>query len=45
MQATLNVHENLCAVLIENAVENYLLSAHTDHYALRKYEQPLPQDF
>ena len=26
-------------------IENYLLPTHTVHYALRKYEQPLPQCF
>ena len=36
MQTTLHVHENACTVLIENTTENYLLPAHTDHYALRK---------
>ena len=44
MQTALHVHEKLCTVLIENTIENYLLAAHTDHYALRK-EQPLPQTF
>ena len=39
------MHENLCMVLIENTIENYLSPAHTDHYALRKQEQPLPQCF
>ena len=36
MQLALHVHENACTVLIENTIENYLLAAHTDHYALRK---------
>ena len=35
-QTTLHVHENSCTVLIEYAIENYFLSAHTDHYAFRK---------
>ena len=26
-------------------IENYLLPTHTDHYALRKLEQPLAQRF
>ena len=36
---------NSCTVLIESTVENYLSPAHTDHYALKKKEQPLLQRF
>ena len=35
-QLTLHVHEIMCAVLIENTVDNYLSPAHVDHYALRQ---------
>ena len=32
----LHMHKNLCMIVIENTIENYLLCVHTDHYALRK---------
>ena len=35
-ETALHLHENSYTVLIENAIENCLLPAHTDHYALRK---------
>ena len=31
-----NVHANLCMALTQNTIENCLLPAHIDHYALRK---------
>ena len=42
----LRVHENSCTVLIPRCKNNLNLPiSHTDHYALRKQDQPLPQRF
>ena len=44
MQTALHAHKNLCTVLIENTIENYLSPAHTDHYTL-KSDSHIPENF